>query len=49
MSHGRRLYGKPKDERKKINMQDLTKGFELFKEHGGSNKKEKTVLYGMYV
>lgn len=49
MSHGRRLYGKPKDERKKINIQDLTKGFELFKEHRGSNKKEKTVLYGMYV
>lgn len=46
--HSRRIYGKEKDLRKKINMEDVKAGFKMFME----NKKKKVEnkhLYSMYL
>ena len=46
--HSRRIYGKDKDLRKKINMEDVKAGFKMFME----NKKKKVEnkhLYSMYL
>jgi len=47
MSHGRRVYGKDPDLRKKINVQDLERGFAIFNENNEVEKK--TQLFGLYV
>jgi len=46
IAHGRRIYGKGNEDRKKISIEDLNKGYQTFME----NKKEKkSVFYSMYL
>ena len=48
ISHGRRIYGKSPDIRKKISVDDLDKGYELFMKNKQIKEKENFVQY-MYV
>jgi hypothetical protein len=48
ISHGRRIYGKPADFRKKISMDDLDKGYELFMKNKVIKEKENFIQY-MYI
>jgi SpoVK/Ycf46/Vps4 family AAA+-type ATPase len=45
--HGRRIYGKDKDIKKKISIEDLDKGYEIFIKNKNI-KKENRVPYGLY-
>lgn len=45
--HGRRIYGKNKEYRKKISLEDLDKGYEIFLKNKNI-KKESKVPYGLY-
>ena len=47
ISHGRRIYGKDKEFRKKISLDDLNNGYETFLKNK-KLKKEK-VIFGLYV
>jgi predicted ATP-binding protein involved in virulence len=48
ITHGRRIYGKSVDIRKKINLEDLNSGYEVFLSNT-KNKQEKTQIpYGLY-
>lgn len=47
IAHGKRIFGKNKDIRKKINMDDLESGYTLFLENVQS--KENREIYGLYV
>jgi SpoVK/Ycf46/Vps4 family AAA+-type ATPase len=47
ISHGRRIYGKDKEFRKKISLDDLNNGYEMFLKNK-KLKKEK-VIFGLYV
>jgi len=44
--HGRRIYGKDKDCRKKISVDDMNKAYEIFLKN--KNIKKPTVIYGLY-
>jgi SpoVK/Ycf46/Vps4 family AAA+-type ATPase len=44
--HGRRIYGKDKDVKKKISLDDLDKGYEVFIKN--KNIKKPKVFYGLY-
>lgn len=48
ISHGRRIYGKPADFRKKISIDDLDKGYELFIKNKTIKEKDNFTQY-MYV
>ena len=48
VSHGRRIYGKPVEYRKKISMDDLDKGYELFIKNKQIKEKDNFIQY-MYV
>ena len=48
ISHGRRIYGKPAEYRKKISMDDLDKGYELFVKNKQIKEKDNFIQY-MYV
>jgi DNA polymerase III delta prime subunit len=48
VSHGRRIYGKPAEYRKKISMDDLDKGYELFIKNKQIKEKDNFIQY-MYV
>lgn len=48
VSHGRRIYGKPHDVRKKISLDDLDKGYELFMKNKIVKEKDNFIQY-MYV
>ena len=48
ISHGRRIYGKDVNLRKKITMEDLENGFKVFKKHN-SKKKDSEIPYGLYI
>lgn len=45
--HSRRIYGLDKNLRKKINNEDMDKGYKIFIEN--RKEKEKPVIYGLYV
>jgi SpoVK/Ycf46/Vps4 family AAA+-type ATPase len=45
--HGRRIYGKDKECKKKISMEDLDKGYEIFIKNKNL-KKEVRIPYGLY-
>jgi SpoVK/Ycf46/Vps4 family AAA+-type ATPase len=47
IAHGRRIYGKDKDCRKKISLEDINKGYEIFLKN--KNLKKETVIFGLYV
>lgn len=48
IAHGRRVYGKPPESRKCINMDDLNAGYECFSQNRGS-KENNPVLFSLYV
>ena len=48
ISHGRRIYGKPVEYRKKISMDDLDKGYELFIKNKQIKEKDNFIQY-MYI
>jgi hypothetical protein len=45
--HSRRIYGLDKNLRKKINSEDMDKGYKIFIEN--RKEKETPVIYGLYV
>jgi DNA helicase TIP49 (TBP-interacting protein) len=47
ISHGRRIYGKGSENRKKISIEDLNKGYKTFLENNGSNTV--VVAHSMYM
>jgi hypothetical protein len=47
ISHGRRIYGKDVNLRKKISMEDLENGFKVFQKH--NSKKKEEIPYGLYI
>ena len=47
ISHGRRIYGKDVNLRKKISMEDLENGFKVFQKH--NSKKKEEIPFGLYV
>lgn len=47
IAHGRRIYGKSAENRKKITIEDLEKGFQIFLKHK-DKKKIESVLFTMY-
>lgn len=50
ISHSRRIYGLEKEERKKLVMEDLEKGWKMFENNSGSNSKSVNIsLLGLYV
>jgi SpoVK/Ycf46/Vps4 family AAA+-type ATPase len=44
--HGRRIYGKNKEEKKKISLSDLEKGYEIFLKN--KNLKKQKIVFGLY-
>jgi SpoVK/Ycf46/Vps4 family AAA+-type ATPase len=48
ISHGRRIYGKPQEERKKISMEDLEKGYQTFLKNKVIKPKNLTIQ-NMYI
>jgi SpoVK/Ycf46/Vps4 family AAA+-type ATPase len=48
IAHGRRIYGKPVDLRKKINLDDLNAGYEVFLSNTKNKKDKPNIPYGLY-
>jgi SpoVK/Ycf46/Vps4 family AAA+-type ATPase len=48
ISHGRRIYGKNKENRKKLSLDDINKGYKTFLDNK-KTKKDSMHLYGIYV
>jgi SpoVK/Ycf46/Vps4 family AAA+-type ATPase len=48
ISHGRRIYGKPEELRKKISLEDLNHGYDVFLKNKNI-KKDSPFLHGIYV
>lgn len=51
ISHSKRVYGKPVEERKRITLEDLNQGYETFKKNKkvAKEKDSSDALYGLYV
>ena len=51
IAHGRRVFCKPKSEKKKLTLQDLEKGYKMFIENNGKKDVElrKTIIDHMYL
>ena len=49
ISHARRVYGKPKEERKQINIEDLDKGYTMLLANRKQEPKLSKAIYSMYV
>lgn len=53
IAHGRRIYGKPADLRKKLTIDDLDNGLKAFLKHNDSSSSDKTKMsescFGLYV
>ena len=49
ISHGRRIYGKPFDLRKKLNMDDLDAGYVIFLANSKKKGNDMDKFYGLYV
>ena len=47
--HSRRIYGKSKDEKKKISNVDLERALEIFIENRKEKEENKSYLYSLYV
>jgi SpoVK/Ycf46/Vps4 family AAA+-type ATPase len=47
IAHGRRIYGKDKDLRKKISLEDVNKAYEIFLKN--KNLKKEKEIFGLYV
>jgi SpoVK/Ycf46/Vps4 family AAA+-type ATPase len=48
IAHSRRIYGKPLDLRKKINLDDLNTGYEVFLSNTKNNNNKSQIPYGLY-
>ena len=48
IAHGRRIYGKPAELRKKLSLEDLDAGYSTFLANL-NKKEERTEIYGLYV
>ena len=49
IAHSKRVFCLPKEEKTKINMKDLEKGFEIYKKMGDNNKiKEEERLKQLF-
>jgi hypothetical protein len=48
IAHGRRIYGKPADLRKKINLEDLNSGYETFLSNSKNSNNKPQIPYGLY-
>jgi len=46
IAHGRRIYGKPEEQKKRISLEDLDKGYDIFLKHKDT---KKSVLPDMYL
>jgi hypothetical protein len=52
IAHGRRIYGQPADQKKKLILADLDQGYQLFLKHKSTDTKSTTfdsIPFGMYV
>lgn len=49
ISHSKRVYGRPVEERKRITLEDLNRGYETFKKNKKAEKETSDALYGLYV
>ena len=49
MSHGRRIYGKKDETKKKLTLIDIENGFKKFKNHRTLKEKVNETLFGLYV
>jgi hypothetical protein len=49
ISHGKRVYGKDKNLRKKISLEDMNEGYKTFLKNKKLSKKDPMHLYGVYV
>ena len=49
ISHSRRIYGKNKDEKKKISDSDIEKALKMFMDNRKEQEEHKPYLYGLYV
>jgi SpoVK/Ycf46/Vps4 family AAA+-type ATPase len=47
IAHGRRIYGKNNDLKKKISLEDINKGYDIFLKN--KNIKKEKVIFGLYV
>ena len=47
--HSRRVFGKPKKLKKKLNFEDISTAFEMIKKNFNNNNKNNDPPYGMYV
>jgi hypothetical protein len=48
IAHGRRIYGKSADIRKKINLEDLNNGYEAFLSNTKNKNDKPQIPYGLY-
>lgn len=46
IAHGRRIYGKDKDQRKKISLDDMNKAYDVFLKN--KNIKKQKIVFGLY-
>ena len=49
IAHGRRIYGKNADLRKKISLADMDQGFKIFLQNTNRKQKDPSSMYGLYV
>jgi len=49
IAHGRRIYGKDKEYRKKLSVNDISEGYSIFLKNKKTSKKDMSALYGIYV
>ena len=49
VSHGRRLYGKPNNLRKQINIEDINNGFKQFLKNKSNENNKRPEIMGLYV
>ena len=51
IAHGRRVFCKPKNEKMKLNLTDLEKGFKMFVENNGKKPIDikKSIIDHMYL
>jgi SpoVK/Ycf46/Vps4 family AAA+-type ATPase len=48
IAHGRRIYGKPAELRKRLSLDDIQEGFVCFQANLNKKKQNKQYLYGLY-
>jgi hypothetical protein len=49
IAHARRVYGKPKDQRKILTLEDMNNGYQTFLKHKKPEDKTKKIFQTMYL